>query len=252
MRIFILFPALLLCSLVVLAQKTDSTKAPKKKIDLTKVNLNNRANDHFMIQVGYDGWAGKPDSIRTTGFSRHFNAYVMLDKPFKNDPRWSVGLGAGIGSSNIFFEKTEVVLGSNSTNQRIQFRDVSDTNQFNKYKMTNVWAEAPIELRFVANPAKSGKSLKIALGAKIGTMVSAHTKGKNLRTAAGQPIFGTKYTEKVKDRAFFNSTRLAATIRVGYGALGLYGAYQITSLFREGQGPSTIRPYSIGLSISGL
>lgn len=252
MRILIAFSALLLCTGVA-AQKNDSTEAPqKKKIDLTKIDLKNRANDHFMIQFGYDGWVGTPDSIRTTGFSRFFNAYVMLDKPFKSDPRFSVGLGVGIGSSNIFFEQTDIVLGSNNRQTQIQFRDVADTNHFKKYKLTNVWVEAPIELRFVAKPDNSNKSFKVAIGVKVGNMISTHTKGRDLVSASGQSIYGKRYIEKVKDRAFFNSTRLAATLRIGYGPLGLYGAYQITNLFREGQGPTGVRPYSIGLTLSGL
>jgi hypothetical protein len=37
--------------------------APKKKKDWSSINLSNRANDHLLIQVGYDGWAQRPDTI---------------------------------------------------------------------------------------------------------------------------------------------------------------------------------------------
>jgi hypothetical protein len=46
------------------AQKTDETK----KTDWSKIDLSNRANDHFMIQYGYDGWVNTPDSINPQGF----------------------------------------------------------------------------------------------------------------------------------------------------------------------------------------
>ncbi len=60
-----------------------------------------------MLQFGLDGWSGViPDSVKPSGFSRHFNAYIMLDKPFKTNPRFSVGLGVGIGSSNIFLKES--------------------------------------------------------------------------------------------------------------------------------------------------
>src|SRR5262245_35405561 len=50
----------------------DSTVVPKKK---SPINLTGRANDHFMIQLGYAGWAGKPDTLNTGGLSKTFNVY---------------------------------------------------------------------------------------------------------------------------------------------------------------------------------
>ncbi|CAN5644183.1 hypothetical protein BH10BAC3_BH10BAC3_06520 [soil metagenome] len=227
-----------------------STITSKKK-DWSKVNLGNRANDHFLIQFGYDGWAGAPDTLNISGFSRHFNFYVMYDIPFKTDPRLSVAGGIGLGSSSIFFDNTNIDIAGKNGSSKITFSDAANTNHFKKYKISNTWAEVPIELRFVADPLHSGKSFKIALGAKVGTMIDAHTKGKNLVSSTGSSLYGTKYVEKEKSKKYFNSTRLAGTLRVGYGAFTVYGAYQITNLFKEGTGP-TAHPFSIGLCIGGL
>jgi hypothetical protein len=254
-----IFPSFLVLFLVLSAagygQATDSakkkTRPPKQKPDYKALDLKNRANDHFLIQFGYDGWASKPDSINTKGFSRHFNFYLMYDMPFKTDPRWSVAIGAGVGSSNIFFDKTSIRLVSADNVNQIAFRDVSDTTRFNKYKLTNVWLEAPIEIRYLTNPAKPAKSFKVALGAKVGTMVSAYTKGKDLQSSAGQSLFGNKYIVKEKERSFFNNTRLAGTLRIGYGLFTVHGSFQVINLFRDGSGPP-VRPYSIGLSLGGL
>jgi hypothetical protein len=250
MRQLTVLSLLLVCA-TAFGQQKDSAQVSKKELYIKKFDFKNRANDHFMIQFGYDGWVSKPDSVNVTGFSRHFNAYVFYDKPFKSDPRWSAAIGAGVGSSNIFFDKMIVRLAANSLQQQVVFRDVSDTTHFKKYKLTNVWLEAPVELRYVANPLNTNKSLKIAIGAKVGLMVAGYTKGKDLRNSAGQSIYSDKYILKEKDRSFFNSTRLAATFRVAYGVFGIHGAYQILNLFREGSGP-TVRPWSIGLTISGL
>ena len=74
------------------------TSASNPKKDWSKINLSNRPNDHFMLQFGYNGWAQRPDTIHTKGFSRSFNIYFMYDFPFKSSPRWSVGLGVGLSS----------------------------------------------------------------------------------------------------------------------------------------------------------
>lgn len=221
--------------------------APQKK-DLRKIDLGNRSNDHVMIQFGFDNWAGTPDSISPKGFSRFFNAYIMLDKPFKTNPHLSVGLGAGVGSSNIFFDKTYVDIKSASS--RLPFTNVDSANHFKKFKLTTVFIEAPVELRYSSNPENTNKSVKAALGLKVGTLVNAHTKGKNLQNKSGGSLNNS--IEKVSSKKFFNSTRFAATARIGYGIFGIYGAYQITPLLKTGAGPEEIRPYSIGIYISGL
>ncbi|ULQ55994.1 outer membrane beta-barrel protein [Flavihumibacter rivuli] len=229
------------------AQAQTEPTDKKKKKDWSKVNLGNRANDHFMFQFGYDGWAQKPDSIRTTGIGRHLNIYFMFDFPVKVDPRFSIGIGAGIGSSNIFLDKQEADI-TGRTND-LRFPDVSDTTHFKKYKLANAWAELPIELRFVANPMNSNKSWKIAIGVKVGTMLDAHTKGKTLQNSKGSTI--SNHIEKEKSKTYFNNTRFSGTVRFGYGNFTLHGAYQINSLIKDNRGPQ-VRPFSIGLTISGL
>ncbi len=219
-----------------------------KKPTLNKIDLSNRSNDHVMVQFGLDGWSGTvPDSAKPSGFSRHFNAYIMLDKPFKTNPRFSVGLGVGIGSSNMFFERRLVDIKSQAT--RLPFTNLDSANHFKKYKLTTVYAEAPVELRYASNPENSNKSFKIAVGAKVGQLINAHTKGKTLQSKSGTTING--YIAKENSKKFFNATRLAVTGRVGYGIISLYGAYQITTLLKDATGPE-IRPYSLGICISGL
>lgn len=249
----------LLLTLAVQAQ-TDSTvknpaapippikeKVSKPKKDWSKVKLANRANDHFMFQFGYDTWTQVPDSIRLTGIGRHLNIYLMMDFPFKVDPRFSVGIGVGIGSSNIFFDKHDVQIAGNSPT--LAFRNLADTNHFKKYKLVNVWAEVPVELRFAANPENTNKSWKFAVGAKVGTMLNAHTKGKNFQTKSGSAI--NNYTEKINSRRYFNALRIAATARISYGPFGIFGSYQVNTLIKDNQGPP-VHPMSVGLTISGL
>jgi hypothetical protein len=230
------------------AQADPSTPRPRtQKKDWSKVDLGNRANDHFMIQLGYDKWAGTPDSIKTKGLSRSLNVYFMLDFPFKTDPRFSIGIGPGISGSSMFFDKTIVQVAAAGT--RLPFRNVADTNYFKKFKLSTVYLEAPVELRFTANPEYNSKSWKFAIGGKIGTMINAHTKGKNLLNKSGGTL--NSYTVKENSKRFFNSTRLSAIARVGIGVFSVFGTYQINTYLKDGAGPE-LHPYSIGISLSGL
>ncbi len=228
-----------------------ATVAPSVKKDWKKVNLNNRANDHFMIQFGYEGWSGAPDTASIKGLSRFFNFYLMYDMPFKTSPRFSVAAGLGVSTSSIYFDKANIDIAGKVNPNRINFSDASATNHFKTYSLNNTWLEVPVELRFVTDPVHTGKAWKLAIGAKVGTMTDAHTRGKNLLNATGGSLYGTGYVEKERSKRFFNTTKLAVTLRGGYGPITLFGSYMVTGLFKENQGP-VIHPFSIGLSIAGL
>jgi hypothetical protein len=228
-----------------MAQSTEPV--PEKKKEKPKINLANRSNDHFLLQLGYDQWLGKPDSIKTTGFSRSINVYLMLDFPFKSDPRFSAGIGAGVATSTTYFDKQLVNIGTGGGTLR--FPNVADTNRYKRYKLVTTYLEAPVELRFVADPSNSNKSFKAALGVKIGTNIGASTKGKTLVNKTGATLNSSTFKEK--NRQYFNGTRFSVMGRVGYGSFSLFGQYQVNNLLKDGVGPE-LRTLSIGLTISGL
>jgi len=248
-KLFTLLPALVLfMSLAAQDSTAPAPQTPAVKRDWSQVNLSNRPNDHFMIQLGYNGWSQKPDTINTRGLSRSFNMYFMFDFPFKTSPRFSVGIGAGFGSDNVFFDKTDIdITGQN--NNTLTFRNVADTNHFKKLKINTTFLEIPVELRFASNPVTPNRSWKIAIGGKVGTLVSAYTKAKNFQNKSGGTI--NAFTRKEKAKRFFNGTRLAVTGRVSYGIFGIYGMYQINAFVKEGMGPD-VRPFQLGLTLSGL
>lgn len=229
----------------------NAVTAAKPKKPWQKLDLSNRPNDHLMIQYGLDSWGSVPDSINTSGFSRHFNVYAMIDRPFKTNPHMSIGFGLGIGSSSMFFKNTYVNLKSPTTTLPFTNVTLSDINHYKKFKLTTVYAELPVELRFAGNPVTPDKGFKAAVGVKVGTLIDQHTKGKDAINSSGGTIYGTKFIAKEKDKRFINTTRVALTARVGIGNFSIDGAYQVTDFLKTGVGP-VIHPYSVGLTISGL
>ncbi len=242
MKKIVLFVACALSLSAIFAQD-DPAVPPKKK---EPINLSNRANDHFLLQLGYAGWAGKPDTVYTGGFSKSINGYFMFDFPFKNNPRLSMAFGAGVSSDHISFKKVFVGIKENTT--ILQFTNRADTNHFKKTKLATAYLEAPIEFRYSAEP-ETGKGLKMAIGVRVGTLLNAHTRNVRFQDKNGNVI--NDYTMKEASKKFFNKTRLVAMGRVGYGHLSLFGSYQLTTLFVDGAA-AEIRPFSIGITISGL
>jgi hypothetical protein len=218
-------------------------------VNIPKIKISNRPSDHLMIQVSSDHWSGMPDSISShqKGFSRGFSAYFMLDKPFKTSPKFSIGIGLGVSTSNIFFKRTNIDLKTAST--RLPFTAVDSTNHFKKYKLALGYLEIPLEFRYSSKPLEPNKSFKIALGAKIGTLVNAHVKGKTLQDKNNNTI--TAYILKENNKRLLNGTRFTATGRIGYGVISLFGTYQLNNILKDNAGPA-MHLYQVGLTFSGL
>jgi hypothetical protein len=241
MKKILLFSLFALTVSSLMAQEEEKPKKKKQAIDMS-----NRPNDHFLFQLGYTSWAGKPDTIVTGGWSKSINAYFMFDFPFKTNPKLSMAFGPGIASDHIIFSKTHVGIRDNTPT--LYFTNKSDTDHFRKTKLATVYLEAPVEFRFSAKP-ETGNGLKFAVGVKVGTMLNAHTRNVRLQNKNNTTL--NDYVMKEASKKFFNKNRLVGQVRVGYGHFTIYGFYQFTSLIKDASAPQ-VKPWSVGLTLSGL
>lgn len=239
-----ILPLLGLVIMTSAAEAQDSPKPEKKKKQ--PIDMSNRANDHFMVQFGYAGWSGIPDTINKSGFSKSFNVYFLFDFPFKNNPNLSLAFGPGVATDHILFGNTRI--GIKDPTNAIHFTNVSDTDHYKKTKLATTYVEAPIEFRFSADPLR-GNGFKAAIGVKVGTMINAHTRNTQYQDKSGNSL--SEHVQKESSTKFFNKNRLSAMARVGYGHFTLFGSYQLTALFKDGEGP-VVKPFSIGITLSGL
>lgn len=199
------------------------------------------SRDFLVIGFSYDGWASAPDSVKTKGLSRGFNVALMYDIPISKS-HFSVALGLGFSSSNIFLNKQVIPMNNGSSNE---VRFVS-TETYKKYKVSTNYLEIPLEFRYRQVSDNANKGFKASIGAKVGMLVNAHTKGKNT-------LGGEKNIIKEQNKRFFNPWRFAGTARIGYGNFSVFGTVNLNPLFKDNTGvASDIRPYSIGIALSGL
>jgi hypothetical protein len=223
--------------LVVLAMAPFSMFAQDvEKGSAKKSIIQKPSRDFVMLQLGYDAWM-KPDSVKTTGIGRAFNAYLCYDFPIKKS-NLSFAAGLGIGTSNIYLDNQQLsYVDSNST---VHF--INEAKDYKKYKVSTAYLEAPFELRYFGNKENRNKGFKAAIGLRAGTLIGAKTKGR---------INGTKINEKLLRKDRFENWRFAGTVRLGWGNFSVFGAYNINNLFKENQGPE-ITPYSVGICLTGL
>ena len=244
MKKVILSAVSILCFGLLLNAQNSTTGT--KKLDLT-----GRPSDHLLFSFGLDTWTGKPDSVKTSGFSRHFNMYFMYDFPMKKNPHYSVAVGIGVGSSNIFLDPhTYVDVKSTSTTLPFHHLD-STANHFSKEKLTTMYLQAPVELRYFSDPAQPNSSWKAAVGLKIGTLLKGYSKAKNYVRQDGTSVYGSSYIEKEYNKRWFNPIDVSITSRIGYSIFSISCEYTPTSYLGDGYG-AAMNKLSIGLTISGL
>ena len=201
-----------------------------------------------MVELGYDNWVGSTDSMNISGFNHSENVYFMYAWPFKSDGRLSFAAGVGLGSSNIYFAHQEVMVAA-YYNQTLAFPDEEGSAHYKKYKLTTTYLEFPVELRFSLDPEHMDHSWKLAFGAKIGLMLSAYTKGKDLEDPTGRPL--GSYTVKNSSKQFFSTAEITPTIRVSKGVIGFFAQIHANPLIKGSAGPP-ILPISGGIVLSGL
>ncbi len=220
----------------------------KNTNSVTYKDVQSKARDHFMVQFGYLNWNKKPDSIYIAGFNRQVKFYGMYDLLIKGFPYMSVGIGAGFAWDNVYFNDTKLNITQNDYNTA-QLVNHNDRERFEKSKLTTWYFEVPAELRFTTNIRNYNKGFKMAVGLSYGFLLQAHTKGVNLLNATGTSINNSK--QIAIDSRYFNTSRLLAHARIGWGFIHLYGTYQLDALFTNTGGPN-VSPYSFGIGLTGL
>ena len=199
------------------------------------------SRDFVMVQLGYNTWASKPDSVKTKGFGYVFNAYLCYDFPIKKS-NMSFAAGLGINTSVVYLDKQMLV--NTDTGSVTAARIIADPTPGKRYKVNTTYLQAPFELRYFSNKQNRNMGFKAAVGVTVGAFLGAHTK--ELTSVGG---INVKYKENTK--RYYSPWNFAATARIGWGNMSVFGSYNITNVFKENNGPA-LTPASVGFCITGL
>ena len=185
----------------------------------------NRANDHFLVQLGYTRWAGIPDTINTAGLSKSINVYFMFDFPFKTNPKLKYGIWPRYCQRSYCFLQKQMwalkILPPLSVLPMLLIPTISKKQNWLLYILKH-----RLNSGILPDPM-TGKGFRAAIGIKVGTLINAHTRNTKFQNKAGNAI--NDFTLKEASKSFFNKTRVSAMGRVGIGHISLYGSYQLSS-----------------------
>ena len=214
------------------------------------------------------------DSLETTKrYDAHWAGFdigtlILMSKgfnsSFENNPYWENNVGRSSSLNlNLFEYKLPIfkqyfglTTGLGMAVSTIGFKDnyilqhnqdsvfaLKDTIQF--YRMNSLsagYVTVPLLLEFSSKP-KQKKSFYVAAGVVGGLRFASST------TKTGKYANGDRFQNVVRSKYNLNPITLDATMRAGYGGIGVYASYQLTSLFKNNK-TVEIFPFKVGLTVN--
>jgi TonB family protein len=215
-------------------------------------------NDSLETTKRYDAhWAGL-DIGTLILMSQGFNS------SFENNPYWENNVGRSSSLNlNLFEYKLPIfkqyfglTTGLGMAVSTIGFRDnyilqhnqdsvfaLKDTTQsYRINSLTAGYVTVPLLLEFSSKP-KQKKSFYVAAGVIGGLRFASST------TKTGKYENGDRFQNVVRSKYNLNPITLDATLRAGYGGIGVYASYQLYSLFKNNK-TVEIFPFKVGLTVN--
>jgi hypothetical protein len=198
------------------------------------VNEETKRKFTFGLDVFTDIWQDTPKSLDPKTINPGVNIFGSYNYIFgKSNVSFSPGLGLSVHN---LYSKSSLQTNYDSS----YFVVIPDSISFKKTKFSATYLDIPIEIRY-----KSKGEFRIAVGFKFGFLLQAKTKYK------GEDWINQTNDQVIIKRSkinFVEKNRYGFTGRIGYKWLNLWGYYQLSTLFTEGNG-AQMYPISVGISI---
>lgn len=205
----------------------------------------------LMIEFGFNWVKEHPVgySFKTMG-SPTFNAYYLYDMNI-GESAFSFHPGFGIGTEKYTFSD-DLTLGydyDSLGDYGVAFIPLDSIygagTSYKKSQFVPIYIDIPMEIRWRSKKYDPKRSIKIAVGGKVGFLVDNKTKVKYTES-------GEKKKTKQKEKFEMNSIRYGVYTRVGFGGFSAFYYYSISDLFKKDKGPmgTTMYPMTWGISLA--
>ncbi len=199
-------------------------------------------NDQLILNIVSNTWLNSPGNIKLMPVSIGSEIYIMTPIIGKYSV-FSIAIGSGIGVNNVHNNSLPYdSLGITN------FNPIPGSFEYEKNKITTAYIDIPLEIRFRTQPNIKKRNFKVALGGKIGYLISSYIKyrGEDFRVSSSKIV---KFKEYNVNNVL--PYRYGVFLRVGYGKMNLIVNYTISQLFEKDKGPDVI-PVSFGFSFTFL
>ena len=205
----------------------------------------------FVLEFGINNALEAPDKFDLALWgSRTVNIYYTYELRL-GQSKFSVVPGIGLSLERFKF-KNGATLGYDAEDSlKLLLPQETTLGGERKSQLITNYVDVPLELRFTTNPDDPNRSFKAAIGGRIGYMYDAFTKMKYKDDGE---------TKQLKDKQNFNLNRFRYGVygKLGIGNFSLFGYYNLTPLFEEGEGPyqgnlvTDFQTVTVGISLSAF
>jgi hypothetical protein len=207
----------------------------------------------FVVEFGFNQDVGGPNAFSLNFWgSRTANVYYQYEFRILKSG-FSFVPGIGLSMERFKFGNDYMVgYSSNTSGELIMIPPANaEVPDIQKSMLVTNYIDVPMEIRFTLNPDDPSRSLKTAVGVRIGYLYDSFNKVKYKENTE---------TKKWKDKQDFNLTkfRYGLTGRIGFGSFSIFGYYNLTPLFEENKGLkenntyNNFPTYTIGISLSSF
>lgn len=205
----------------------------------------------FVLELGINNALDAPERFDLGLWgSRSLNVYYTHElRLFKS--KFSLVPGIGLSLERFKF-KNGATLGYDAEDslKLLLPAETAITGERKSQLITN-FIDIPVELRFTSNPDDPNRAFKIAVGGRVGYLYDAFTKMKYKEDGE---------TKQLKDKQNFNLNRFRYGVygKLGIGNFSLFGYYNLTPLFEEGEGlyegnvANDFQTVTVGISLSAF
>jgi hypothetical protein len=193
----------------------------------------------FVSTNSSDEWSNKVFQSTSIGLN-------LIEYKWPVFKQLGITTGLGFNFRTITLQNQYTMVSTDSTiTLESGYPTLYDTLASIKYSTFNQsFLQIPVLLDF-STKTRQAKALSISAGVIGGLRMYANHQ------LQGKYSNGDKFTNQMRDDKKFHSNllNLDATLRVGYGAIGVYGTYSLTSLFHKDAAPK-INPFCVGISFN--
>ncbi|RFZ83452.1 PorT family protein [Mucilaginibacter terrenus] len=110
---------------------------------------------------------------------------------------------------------------------------------YTKNRLSATYLRVPIAFDFRTHDDADGRRFHFVAGADLGVLLSSSLKQESKENGS-QKLSGNYHFAKFRGGPF---------LRVGYGAIGIFGKYYVNNIFRDSPAQDGLRNFSFGMSV---
>lgn len=206
----------------------------------------------LFLDFGFNTLNNKPDELSTDFLpSRTFNIYYQTEINIGEATGFTFNPGIGVGTDKLAFRNDRTLFNNPTigpeSSRLLAIKDVyGEKISISTNNVSLNYLDVPLEFRYHFRKNNYNKSIRVAIGGKVGYLLNAQTKIEFTDENG--------LTRKIKDRQSYgvNPWRYGVYTRMGFSGFNIWGYYGLNTVFQNNRGPfnTEATQFSFGVSFA--